>query len=86
MMYFDNQQVFIDGLQGGVYLWQSEDEALEFNALMRLRFVDIPASAQNANGGDAVDFGAQLGYAFNDTWRVNTDANDVFGLRRRKNR
>ena len=73
MMYFDNQQVFIDGLQGGVYLWQSEDEALEFNALMRLRFVDIPASAQNANGGDAVDFGAQLGYAFNDTWRVNTE-------------
>nr|WP_284190609.1 MipA/OmpV family protein [Vibrio zhanjiangensis] len=73
MMYFENEHVFIDGLQGGLHLWQSEDEKIQFNALMRMRFVDIPASEQNANGGDTVDFGGQLSYSITERWRMNTE-------------
>ncbi|MEL7290675.1 MAG: MipA/OmpV family protein [Pseudomonadota bacterium] len=66
MMYFDNEHVFIEGIQGGLCLYQQEKWQL--NALTRLRFVDIPSSVQNRNEGDAVDFGAQLRYQFDETW------------------
>ena len=52
MMYFQNEHVFVEGLQGGAYLYKPEDEAIQLSALMRLRFVDIPSSEQNSNGGD----------------------------------
>lgn len=73
MMFFENEQVFIDGLEGGLHLYQSQDDSVEFNVLTRLRFVDIPSSAQNTNGGDTVDFGGQLSYSLADEWQVNTE-------------
>jgi len=73
MMYFNNDHVFVNGLEGGAYLYQSEDEQLQANALMRLRFVDIPASVQNANEGDSVDFGGQLRYKLDDKWWLDTE-------------
>ncbi|NVD06884.1 MipA/OmpV family protein [Vibrio sp. JPW-9-11-11] len=69
MMFFENEHVFIDGTQGGAYLYQKD--RFQLNALMRLRFVDIPASAQNSYQGDAVDFGAQLSYQLDDTWTLD---------------
>ncbi|UPQ88969.1 MipA/OmpV family protein [Vibrio sinaloensis] len=68
MMFFDNEHVFIDGMQGGAYLYQQD--RWQLNALMRLRFVDIPASAQNTYQGDTVDFGAQLRYRLDETWTL----------------
>lgn len=71
MMFFDNEHVFIDGMQAGAYLYQGDN--IEFNALMRMRFVDIPASAQNAHQGDTFDFGAQLRYQFSQHWQLDTE-------------
>ncbi|WP_408058743.1 MipA/OmpV family protein [Vibrio bivalvicida] len=73
MMFFNNDHVFVNGLEGGAYLHQSEDQQFQLNALMRLRFVDIPASVQNANEGDSVDFGGQLRYKLDDKWRLDTE-------------
>lgn len=73
MMYFENEYIFVNGLEGGLHLFDSEDEQFQFNALTRLRFVDIPASSQNAIGGDAVDFGGQLRYRIDDTWTLDTE-------------
>ena len=71
MMFFDNEHVFIDGLEGGAYLYRGDN--IEFNALMRMRFVDIPASEQNAHQGDAFDIGAQLRYQLNEYWHLDTE-------------
>ncbi|HAS6325404.1 MipA/OmpV family protein [Vibrio vulnificus] len=73
MMFFDNEYVFIRGIEGGAYLWQSEEQQLQFNALTRLRFIDIPKIAQNSIEGDKADFGAQLKYQINDEWRFEVE-------------
>ncbi|AIW18489.1 MipA/OmpV family protein [Vibrio coralliilyticus] len=73
MMYFENEHVFVEGLQGGAYLYKPEDEDFQLSALMRLRFVDIPSSEQNSNGGDAVDFGGQLRYFLDDDWYLDAE-------------
>ncbi|AXN30105.1 MltA-interacting MipA family protein [Vibrio coralliilyticus] len=73
MMYFENEHVFVEGLQGGAYLYKPEDEAFQLSALMRLRFVDIPSSEQNSNGGDAVDFGGQLRYFLDEDWYLDAE-------------
>lgn len=67
MMFFENEFVFVDGLEGGVYLYHDNEQQFDISAITRLRFVDIPASLQNANQGDAADFGFQ--------WRMNLDPN-----------
>lgn len=80
MMFFENEHLFIDGMEAGAYLY--DIDKLELNALMRLRFVDIPASAQNAIGGDSVDFGGQLRYNLTEAWHFDaelmTDSNFRF--------
>lgn len=77
MMYFNNDYVFIDGLEGGLYLTDWADETYQFNALTRMRFVDIPASIQNTTQGDTADFGVQFRYQPNETlsfdWEVMSD-------------
>lgn len=73
MMYFENDYVFLKGTEGGAFLYESEDEAWQFNALTRMRFIDIPASAQNAIEGDTADFGGQLKYTLNDEWSIHTE-------------
>lgn len=73
MMYFNNDYVFVNGLEGGAYLYQPDDEQYQVNALMRLRFVDIPAAAQNANEGDEIDVGGQLRYKLDDNWWLDTE-------------
>ncbi|KIE19723.1 MltA-interacting MipA family protein [Vibrio sinaloensis] len=73
MMYFNNEYVFIDGLEGGVHLYETDDEQWQVNALTRLRFVDIPKYFQNANEGDSADFGLQLRYKVDDNWHFDTE-------------
>ncbi|HAS8521653.1 TPA: MipA/OmpV family protein [Vibrio vulnificus] len=73
MMFFDNQYVFIRGIEGGAYLWESDEYPLQFNALTRMRFIDIPKIVQNAVEGDTADFGGQLAYQVNDQWRFEAE-------------
>lgn len=73
LMYFNNEHFFVDGLEGGAYLYASDDEKYQLNALMRLRFVDIPASEQNALQGDTFDFGAQLRYQIDPHWHLDSE-------------
>ena len=60
MLFFKNDYVFIDGTEMGAYLYQTDDEKWSLNAISRMRFIDIPASEQNAIEGDTADFGAQV--------------------------
>ncbi|MEF1291484.1 MipA/OmpV family protein [Vibrio sp. M260118] len=73
MMFFQNEHVFVNGLEGGAYLYKNDDDPFQLNAVMRLRFVDIPADVQNANQGDSVDFGGQLRYKLDDKWWLDTE-------------
>lgn len=50
MMFFENEYVFINGMEGGVYLYEASD--WQFSALMRLRYFDLPKEVQNKAGGD----------------------------------
>ncbi|MGF1910920.1 MipA/OmpV family protein [Vibrio kasasachensis] len=70
-MYFNNDYVFIDGLEGGVHVANWQENAFELNVLTRMRFVDIPASIQNADQGDTADFGLQIRHQLNETWHID---------------
>lgn len=73
MMYFKNDYVYIDGLEGGAYLYSNDQSPYKISALTRLRFVDVPQSVQNALEGDSADFGFQLRYQFDETWHVDVE-------------
>ena len=73
MMFFQNKHLFIDGIEAGLFLFNEPEQEWRISALTRLRFVDIPASLQNANQGDAVDFGAQLRYRMDEQWSFDTE-------------
>ncbi|MDF4662580.1 MipA/OmpV family protein, partial [Vibrio parahaemolyticus] len=73
MMFFENEHLYINGIEGGVFLYDESDSDWRASAIMRLRFVDIPMSLQNANEGDRVDFGGQVRYSINDTWRAEVE-------------
>ncbi|HAS62351.1 MAG TPA: MltA-interacting MipA family protein [Vibrio sp.] len=70
-MYFNNEYVFVDGLEGGFHLAKWQEGAFELNVLTRMRFVDIPASIQNANQGDTADFGFQVRHQLNESWHID---------------
>ena len=70
MMFFENEHLYIDGIEGGVFLFDESDSNWRTSAIMRLRFVDIPKSIQNAFEGDRVDFGGQIRYNFDENWRA----------------
>lgn len=70
MVFFENDYVFINGMEGGIYLYQYRDWQL--SALMRLRYFDLPKELQNQVGGDVVDTGIQARYHFNDEWYIDS--------------
>ncbi|RYU66997.1 MipA/OmpV family protein [Aliivibrio finisterrensis] len=71
MMFFENDYVFINGMEGGVYLYQQSDWQL--SALIRLRYFDLPKEVQNKAGGDVVDTGLQVRYSINNEWFFDTE-------------
>ncbi|WP_299691874.1 MipA/OmpV family protein [uncultured Vibrio sp.] len=73
MLFFKNDYVFIDGTEMGAYLYQADDEQWSLNAIARMRFIDIPASAQNAIEGDTADFGVQFAYQLDPQWSVESE-------------
>lgn len=73
MMFFKNEHFYIDGTEGGVFLLNDSSSDWQASAILRMRFVDIPKSAQNAFEGDRVDFGGQLRYHFDENWRAEME-------------
>lgn len=57
LLQFENEYVFIKGLEGGVHLWQNDQH--QINVYTRFRFVDIPKEFQNEIKEEAFDFGLQ---------------------------
>ncbi len=68
MIFFENDYAYIDGLEGGVFLYENSDMNLRISALTRLRFLDIPRSLQNDFKGDGFDFGVQARYQLGSHW------------------
>lgn len=60
MLFFENDVVFLRGTEGGVYFLNEPETPIKFSGLSRLRFVDLPADAQNSSQTDSLDFGFQL--------------------------
>ncbi len=71
MIFFENDYVFINGMEGGVYLYKQSDWQL--SVLMRLRYFDLPKDAQNKAGGDVVDTGIQARYSINNEWFFDSE-------------
>lgn len=73
MMFYNDDNLFIRGTEGGFYLFESDNEQWQLNALTRLRFIDIPKVAQNSIEGDKADFGIQLAYRWDENWRLEAE-------------
>ncbi len=63
MLFFENEYLFLHGLDSGFKLYESED--WRFSALTRIRFVDIPEEYQNELQVDTNDIGLQGRYKMN---------------------
>jgi len=59
-LFFENDLIFLRGLEGGIKI--TGDEVWQLNALGRLRYFDIPKSFQNEIQEDTVDLGVQVRY------------------------
>lgn len=64
MMFYDGDHLYWSGLEGGIHLWEKDD--FQLNAIMRMRFFDLPVATQNDSGGDTGDLGLQLKRVFSD--------------------
>ena len=70
MMFYQGENFFIRGTEGGAHLYQQSD--WQINTIARMRFFDIPAEFQNQVQGDTIDFGLQ--------WRKTTGKNSFFDV------
>ncbi|UYI48468.1 MipA/OmpV family protein [Vibrio natriegens] len=73
MMFFVNDHFYIDGTEGGLYLFSDDQSEWQASTIARMRFIDIPKSVQNAFEGDRIDVGGQIRYNFNDDWRAEVE-------------
>lgn len=70
LMFFNNEYVYINGLEGGLKIINTDQWKL--NAILRYRFFDVPAAYQNQIRGDAWDGGLQVRYNMGD-WELRTE-------------
>lgn len=71
MMFYQGDSFFIRGTEGGAHLMVNENG--QFNAIVRLRFFDIPAEYQNKIQGDTIDLGIQWRKNINDSTYIDTE-------------
>lgn len=69
LFFYDNGQLFIDGLELGYRIIQNEKWAL--SPLARYRFFDIPKEYQNEVRESGLDLGGQLTYHFTDWFHTD---------------
>ncbi|PCI57626.1 MAG: MltA-interacting MipA family protein [Gammaproteobacteria bacterium] len=70
MMFYQGENFFIRGIEGGAHLYQQSE--WQINTIARMRFFDIPAEFQNQVQGDTIDLGLQ--------WRKTTGKNSFFDV------
>ena len=70
-LYYAGERFYLDGAEGGVHLFNSEK--LQFSLLARVRFFDAPKGRQNQLKGDALDWGGQVRYRFDEFNRLELE-------------
>ncbi len=73
MMFFENEHFYIDGTEGGMFLFNDSESEWQASGIARMRFVDIPKSVQNAFEGDRIDLGGQVRYRLSENWRAEVE-------------
>ena len=63
MLFFENEYIFLHGLESGLKLYESDD--WRFSAITRVHYVDIPEQYQNEIQADTNDIGLQAQYKMN---------------------
>jgi len=63
MLFFENEYIFLHGLESGLKLYESDD--WRFSAITRVHYVDIPEEYQNEIQADTNDVGLQARYKMN---------------------
>lgn len=78
MLFFENDYIFLHGLESGIKLYESDDWRL--SAITRMHFVDIPEQYQNILQADTNDIGFQLQYKLKKNQWIDLEAmNDLHG-------
>ena len=74
MLFFENEYIFLHGLESGVKLYESDDWRV--SAITRMHFVDIPQEYQNILQADTNDVGFQLQYKMTHNQFIDLEAMD----------
>ena len=78
MLFFENEYIFMHGLESGIKLYESDEWRL--SAITRMHFVDIPEQYQNIVQADTNDVGFQLRYKMKNDQFIDLEAmNDLHG-------
>lgn len=78
MLFFENEYIFLNGIESGIKLYESDD--WRFSAITRMHFVDIPEKYQNKVQADTNDVGFQLQYKMKNDQFIDLEAmNDLHG-------
>ncbi|MGR5250773.1 MipA/OmpV family protein [Vibrio astriarenae] len=71
LLHFENDYFFVDGVSAGYKAF--EQGKWSFNAISRLRFIDLPEDLQHEYGGARVDLGGVLGYQLTDATKTELE-------------
>ncbi|WP_309496822.1 MipA/OmpV family protein [Sulfurovum sp.] len=78
MLFFENDYIFLHGLESGIKLYESDDWRV--SAITRMHFVDIPEEYQNILQADTNDVGFQLQYKMKHNQFIDLEGmNDLHG-------
>lgn len=78
MLFFENEYIFLHGLESGLKLYESDD--WRFSAITRVHYVDIPEEYQNELQADTNDVGFQARYKIDKDQSVDLEVmNDLHG-------
>lgn len=78
MLFFENEYIFLDGIESGIKLYETDDWRL--SAITRMHFVDIPEKYQNEVQADTNDVGVQLQYKMKNDQFIDLEVmNDLHG-------
>lgn len=71
LLHFENDYFFVDGLDAGYKAY--EQGQWSFNAISRLRFIDLPEDLQHEYGSARMDLGGALGYQLTDATKTELE-------------
>ena len=78
MMFFENDYIFLHGVESGLKFYETKDWRL--SAITRLRYVDLPKKIQNEYQEDSTDMGLQVRYKLEDNQFIDVEGmSDLHG-------